>query len=69
MCGMNSYFLFQVFEFDSPVDLKGVSGNIIVLKIVPQNDQLSPTIKNVVIKACFEPAGKLIVLIKKKMTN
>jgi hypothetical protein len=49
---------FQVTSFGSPIDLKDAEGNIIILKIEPENDQLPLTIRNVEIRACFEPIGK-----------
>jgi hypothetical protein len=51
-------YFFQVTSFGSPIDLKDAEGNIIILKIEPENDQLPLTIRNVEIRACFEPIGK-----------
>lgn len=52
-------FYNQVDDFTEPINLKGLPGNKIVLDIEPEDEQLTPTISNVVIKACFEPVGKL----------
>ena len=49
----------QVDAFTEPINLKGKPGNKIVLNIEPEDEKQVPTISNVVIKACFEPVGKL----------
>jgi hypothetical protein len=36
---------FQVTSFGSPIDLKDAEGNIIILKIEPENAQLPLTIR------------------------
>lgn len=55
---IRKYFLLQVDNFDSPISLGGKPGNIIELIIKPDTTDETPTISNVVIKACFEEIGK-----------
>lgn len=60
---IGNFFLFQVDNLDSPINLGGKPGNIIELIIKPDTTDESPTISNVVIKACFEEIGKLSLIL------